>query len=180
MDEAFFGQTMKAYWEEGADLGDMAVLESIAKSSGLDWEVLQPRLESGHYREQVLAQHRRGRQFGHSRNTRLPHRQPPVHRRPALRGLQKGHRPRAGRSSLTGNPAVPMIQLKTQTGPAPSIPISAPSTTCPTKAGSKSLSPSSTTSDGQVPSFSSTASTSPLPIGKTVDPFSLPGTPRSQ
>ena len=58
MDEAFFGKTMKAYWEEGVDLGDMGVLESLAKSSGLDWGVLRPRLESGHYREQVLAQHR--------------------------------------------------------------------------------------------------------------------------
>ena len=63
-DEAFFGQTMKSYWEEGVDLGDMAVLESLAKSSGLDWEVLQPRLESGHYREQVLAQHREAVSLG--------------------------------------------------------------------------------------------------------------------
>ena len=29
MEEAFFGQTMKAYWEEGVDLGDIAVLESL-------------------------------------------------------------------------------------------------------------------------------------------------------
>ena len=58
MDEAFFGQAMKAYWEEGADLGDMAVLKSLAKRSALDWAVLKHRLESGHYREQVLAQHR--------------------------------------------------------------------------------------------------------------------------
>ena len=64
LDEAFFGQTMKAYWVEGANLGDMAVLESLAKSSGLDWEVLQPRLESGHYREQVLTQHREAVRLG--------------------------------------------------------------------------------------------------------------------
>ena len=42
----------------------MAVLESLAKSSGLDWEVLQPRLESGNYREQVLAQHREAVSLG--------------------------------------------------------------------------------------------------------------------
>ena len=64
MDEAFFGQAMKAYWEEGVDLGDMAVLESLAANSGLDWAVLQPRLESGHYREQVLAQHREAVSLG--------------------------------------------------------------------------------------------------------------------
>ena len=64
MDQAFFGLTMKAYWEEGVDLGDIAVLESLAKSSGLDWEVLQPKLESGHYREQVLMQHREAVSLG--------------------------------------------------------------------------------------------------------------------
>ncbi len=63
-DEAFFGQTMKAYWKEGVDLGDMAVLKSLANRSGLDWEVLQPRLESGHYREQVLTQHREAVSLG--------------------------------------------------------------------------------------------------------------------
>ena len=63
-DKGFFDQTMRAYWEEGVDLGDMAVLESLAKGSGLDWEVLQPRLESGHYREQVLAQHREAVSLG--------------------------------------------------------------------------------------------------------------------
>ncbi len=64
MDQAFFDQTMKAYWEEGLNLGDMAVLESLASRSGLDWTVLQPRLESGHYREQVLAQHREAISLG--------------------------------------------------------------------------------------------------------------------
>ena len=63
-DEAFFGQTMKAYWEEGVDLSDMAVLESLAKSSDLDWDVLKPRLDSGHYREQVVAQHREAVSLG--------------------------------------------------------------------------------------------------------------------
>ena len=179
MDEVFFGQTMKAYWEEGADLGNMFVLESIAESSGLDWEVLQPRLESGHYREQVLSQHREAVSLG-------------IRGIPAfLIGNLCSPAPSPTRSSKgssiacwpkqpDGKPSGTDVQLKTQTSAAPSIPISAPSTICPTKAGSKSLRPSSPTSDGQVPSFSSTASTSPLPIGKTVDPFSLAGTPRSQ
>ena len=64
MDEAFFGQTMRAYWEDGVDLSDMAVLQSLANSSGLDWEELKPRLESGHYRQQVLEQHREAVNLG--------------------------------------------------------------------------------------------------------------------
>ena len=64
MDEAFFNNTMQAYWEEGVDLGNKSVLETLATRSGLDWAVLQPRLESGHYREQVLAQHREAVSLG--------------------------------------------------------------------------------------------------------------------
>ncbi len=63
-DEAFFGQTMKAYWEEGVDLSDMDVLESLAKTSDLDWDVLKPRLESGHYKDQVMEQHREAVSLG--------------------------------------------------------------------------------------------------------------------
>jgi predicted DsbA family dithiol-disulfide isomerase len=63
-DEAFFGQTMRAYWEEGVNLGEMDVLESLAKSSDLDWDELKPRLESGHYRDQVTEQHREAVSLG--------------------------------------------------------------------------------------------------------------------
>ena len=58
LDEAFFGNTMRTFWEEGVNLGDMGVLQTLAQQSGLDWDELKPLLESGHYREQVLEQHR--------------------------------------------------------------------------------------------------------------------------
>ena len=57
LDAAFFHSTMRAYWEEGVDLGDMGVLQLLAQESGLDWVELRPRLESGHYRSRVLDQH---------------------------------------------------------------------------------------------------------------------------
>ncbi len=63
-DETFFGQTMRAYWEEGVNLGDVDVLESLAKGADLNWDELKPRLESGHYREQVMAQHREAVSLG--------------------------------------------------------------------------------------------------------------------
>ena len=46
----------KAYWEEGKNLGDMSVIQELALKRDLDWPELSERLESGYYRETVLAQ----------------------------------------------------------------------------------------------------------------------------
>ena len=63
-DEAFFGNTMRTYWEEGVNLGDMDVLQTLAQQSGLDWDELGPLLVSGHYRERVMEQHREAVSLG--------------------------------------------------------------------------------------------------------------------
>ena len=47
----------QVFWDEGQDLGDMKVLESVARRAGLDWSELEIRLEFQHYREQILQQY---------------------------------------------------------------------------------------------------------------------------
>ena len=44
----------KAYWENGKDLGDLAVIEEVASQCGLDRAELHHRLESRHYEEAVM------------------------------------------------------------------------------------------------------------------------------
>ncbi len=44
----------KAYWEEGKDLGDLAVIEEVAGHCGLDKAELHQRLESRHYEKTVM------------------------------------------------------------------------------------------------------------------------------
>ena len=48
----------KAFWEDRKDLGDKEVLLKLALECGLDRDELSQRLESGHYRDTVLAQYR--------------------------------------------------------------------------------------------------------------------------
>lgn len=62
--EEFHKACYQVFWDEGQDLGDMKVLESVARRAGLDWLELESRLESQHYREQILQQYTQGRQFG--------------------------------------------------------------------------------------------------------------------
>ena len=54
----------RVYWEIGADLGDLAVLQKVAQASGLDWAELAPRLESGYYRQRVLQKHQAAKDRG--------------------------------------------------------------------------------------------------------------------
>ena len=54
LDDAFHHAAAAAFWERGADLNSRATLRELAESCGLDWGELGPRLESGHYRQQVL------------------------------------------------------------------------------------------------------------------------------
>lgn len=55
--EAFHHAAYKALWEDGANLGDLTVLEKIATGVGLDWTDLRPRLESGEYDATLQEQH---------------------------------------------------------------------------------------------------------------------------
>ena len=62
--DAFHLATYKAYWEEGKNLGDMAVIQEPALQCQLDWKELSERLESGYYRETVLAQYQEAINLG--------------------------------------------------------------------------------------------------------------------
>lgn len=64
LDGEFHHVAARAYWERGIDLGDLAVLKGLAEESGLDWSELDPRLESGHYRQRVLDQYEDSRTRG--------------------------------------------------------------------------------------------------------------------
>ena len=44
----------KAYWEDGKDLGDLAVIEAVAGQCGLDTADLRQHLDSRHYEETVM------------------------------------------------------------------------------------------------------------------------------
>lgn len=54
----------KAYWEDCRNLGDLAVIQDIALTCGLDWKELSTHLESGYYRNTVLAQHQQAVDLG--------------------------------------------------------------------------------------------------------------------
>ena len=62
--DAFHHATYEAYWAESKDLGDLEVIKEITLKCGLDWKELSERLESGYYRETVLAQHRQAVDLG--------------------------------------------------------------------------------------------------------------------
>ena len=62
--DAFHLAAYKAYWEEGKNLGDMAVIQELATNCGLDWPELSERLESGYYRETIDAQFQQGISLG--------------------------------------------------------------------------------------------------------------------
>ena len=62
--DAFHRATYRAFWEDGADLGDMAVLEGLADDTGLDWSDLAPRLETGEFDRTLQDQHDEAMQVG--------------------------------------------------------------------------------------------------------------------
>ena len=51
--EIFHDLLMKAFWEDGKNIGDMAVLEDMAKQSGLDWDELSRGLAERTYSDRV-------------------------------------------------------------------------------------------------------------------------------
>ena len=62
--DVFHLAAYKAYWEDGKDLGDLGVIEELTVASGLDWPELAERLESGYYRDTILAQYREAIDLG--------------------------------------------------------------------------------------------------------------------
>ena len=54
LDNEFHHALASAYWERGADFGQVSVLKQAAEEAGLDWSELSGRLDSGHYRDRVL------------------------------------------------------------------------------------------------------------------------------
>ncbi len=62
--DAFHLAAYKAYWEDGKNLGDLAVIQELALKCGLDWTELSARLESGYYRDTVLTQYQQAINLG--------------------------------------------------------------------------------------------------------------------
>jgi len=62
--DAFHLAAYKAYWEDLSDLGNLDVIREIALKCGLDWPELSQRLESGFYRETVMAQYQQALDLG--------------------------------------------------------------------------------------------------------------------
>ena len=64
LDAEFHHAVAAAFWERGVDLGDRAVLGEIARGCGLDGAELSTRLESGHYRQQILQEDKEAKDRG--------------------------------------------------------------------------------------------------------------------
>lgn len=62
--EAFHHAAYRALWEDGANLGDVTVLEKLATGVGLDWADLGPRLRAGMFDSVIEQQHDEGIRIG--------------------------------------------------------------------------------------------------------------------
>ncbi|MBI4306602.1 MAG: DsbA family protein [Chloroflexi bacterium] len=62
--DAFHHAAYRALWEDGANLGDFAVLEKLATSVGLDWADLGPRLTAREFDPVLEEQHDEAIQVG--------------------------------------------------------------------------------------------------------------------
>ena len=63
-DSQFHHLAAGAFWGSGADVNNLDVLKSIAESAELDWADLGPRIESGEYRDVVLAEYEAAKEKG--------------------------------------------------------------------------------------------------------------------
>jgi predicted DsbA family dithiol-disulfide isomerase len=63
-DSEFHHVAARAYWETGANLGNLETLKSIAEACGLNWAELSSRLESGYYRQRVRQEYQAAREKG--------------------------------------------------------------------------------------------------------------------
>ena len=61
---AFHHAAYEAYWTDGKNLGDLELIREITLKCGLDWPELSERLESGYYRDAVLAQYQQAVNLG--------------------------------------------------------------------------------------------------------------------
>ena len=60
----FHWAAYKACWEDRQDLGDLAVIEAVAQSVGLNSTELMERLESSYYSATVMGQYQEALQYG--------------------------------------------------------------------------------------------------------------------
>ena len=60
----FHHAAYQAYWDEGKDLGDLAVIEEVAQSVDLDSADLIKKLESNFYTPTVMEQYQQALQYG--------------------------------------------------------------------------------------------------------------------
>ncbi len=63
-DGEFHHRAAREYWESGADLGDAAVVERLARDCGLDASELRAALDSGRFRQQVVDEDQAARGLG--------------------------------------------------------------------------------------------------------------------
>ena len=64
LDNRFHHAAARAYWERGADLGNVEVVRTLAENSGLVWLTLGPLLESEYYRPRVMEEYEEARAIG--------------------------------------------------------------------------------------------------------------------
>jgi len=60
----FHKAAYKAYWEEGKDLGSLAVMEELAVATGLDWAEMEERLHGKQLSGTVMGQYQEALQHG--------------------------------------------------------------------------------------------------------------------
>jgi predicted DsbA family dithiol-disulfide isomerase len=60
----FHHAAYRAYWEDGQDLGDLEIIEDLARRVSLDSAQLRERLESGYYTSNVMGQYQQALQYG--------------------------------------------------------------------------------------------------------------------
>lgn len=62
--DPFHRAMYKAYWEDLKDIGDFDVIRGAAEECGLDWNLLEDRLRSGHYEQTIMNQFQEGLSIG--------------------------------------------------------------------------------------------------------------------
>ena len=63
-DGGFHHRVAEAYWGSGVDFNDLDVLKGLVESSGMDWNDLGPRIESGEFRPKVMEEYEAAKELG--------------------------------------------------------------------------------------------------------------------